>query len=878
MKQYRRQLKVVEKAKDTLQTEIEESHKSSGDFMLSEDKLKAYEKLKETFLSSGGSTLEEQLLLKKNEQQELLEEIEMYTKRLDSSKEKLAEELGSEKENLEIEVQDITKSFDKKSHETSRTVKKLKELQSRAESNNNREYEINYKLKETLTKLDDMNAVQRESAKEKKLRENVSMLRRLFPGVRGLVHDLCHPKKEKFAVAVSTVLGKNFDAVIVDNFLVAQQCVSFLKKQRSGVVSFIPLDTVDVSKVPMIASEFKGCILAIDAIDYEPDLERAMQYVCSDSIICDTLQIAKDLKWKHNIRSKLVSINGSIVHRAGLMTGGASKGGNNRWDKEEYQSLMSLKDVFLKELSELSAASISDAERIRILENDLSILNTDLMSLKTQLAQSKRMLKEKETEIQYQIDLAEGEIEPRIKTLKDDLHRYNQEIADLEKQKAKLQNSVYADVFRDVGFTAVEYEMHSGIILKKQAEDLRKLQMQMVSIDKKLEFEVERLHATQERQQKAQVDLEKAKIKLEALNNDEESINLKIEMEERIIDEEQKQLDSLQDEASQNLAGLNALDEQIQEINDDLSASKRKNEALSEDLETNTLERLNVLKNCKMQNIKLPEGSSSLDELPLDKVDEFTLNAANDVSINYAGLSKKLRQSGEEETGAGLKKSIDELNELLTILQPNSKAAGRYEDAKLRYESIYKETEKCKAKEKKVNEDFTRIKRLRKEAFEKAFDHVSSSIDEIYRELTRDPHSRAELAGGNASLTLEDEDEPYLAGIRYHATPPAKRFKDMEYLSGGEKTIAALALLFAINSFQPSPFFVLDEVDAALDISNVERVASYIRRKAGADLQFIVISLKNTMFEKSQALVGVFRQQQNNTSKALTLNLENYAE
>lgn len=878
VKQYRRQLKVVEKAKDTLQTEIEESHKSSGDFMLSEDKLKAYEKLKETFLSSGGSTLEEQLLLKKNEQQELLEEIEMYTKRLDSSKEKLAEELGSEKENLEIEVQDITKSFDKKSHETSRTVKKLKELQSRAESNNNREYEINYKLKETLTKLDDMNAVQRESAKEKKLRENVSMLRRLFPGVRGLVHDLCHPKKEKFAVAVSTVLGKNFDAVIVDNFLVAQQCVSFLKKQRSGVVSFIPLDTVDVSKVPMIASEFKGCILAIDAIDYEPDLERAMQYVCSDSIICDTLQIAKDLKWKHNIRSKLVSINGSIVHRAGLMTGGASKGGNNRWDKEEYQSLMSLKDVFLKELSELSAASISDAERIRILENDLSILNTDLMSLKTQLAQSKRMLKEKETEIQYQIDLAEGEIEPRIKTLKDDLHRYNQEIADLEKQKAKLQNSVYADVFRDVGFTAVEYEMHSGIILKKQAEDLRKLQMQMVSIDKKLEFEVERLHATQERQQKAQVDLEKAKIKLEALNNDEESINLKIEMEERIIDEEQKQLDSLQDEASQNLAGLNALDEQIQEINDDLSASKRKNEALSEDLETNTLERLNVLKNCKMQNIKLPEGSSSLDELPLDKVDEFTLNAANDVSINYAGLSKKLRQSGEEETGAGLKKSIDELNELLTILQPNSKAAGRYEDAKLRYESIYKETEKCKAKEKKVNEDFTRIKRLRKEAFEKAFDHVSSSIDEIYRELTRDPHSRAELAGGNASLTLEDEDEPYLAGIRYHATPPAKRFKDMEYLSGGEKTIAALALLFAINSFQPSPFFVLDEVDAALDISNVERVASYIRRKAGADLQFIVISLKNTMFEKSQALVGVFRQQQNNTSKALTLNLENYAE
>ncbi len=126
-------------------------------------------------------------------------------------------------------------------------------------------------------------------------------------------------------------------------------------------------------------------------------------------------------------------------------------------------------------------------------------------------------------------------------------------------------------------------------------------------------------------------------------------------------------------------------------------------------------------------------------------------------------------------------------------------------------------------------------------------------------------------------MTIEDEDEPFNAGIRYHATPPMKRFKDMEYLSGGEKTVAALALLFAINSYNPSPFFILDEVDAALDISNVQRIAAYIRRHGNPDLQFIVISLKNTMFEKSDALVGVFRQQQENSSKIVTLDLNQYA-
>lgn len=191
---------------------------------------------------------------------------------------------------------------------------------------------------------------------------------------------------------------------------------------------------------------------------------------------------------------------------------------------------------------------------------------------------------------------------------------------------------------------------------------------------------------------------------------------------------------------------------------------------------------------------------------------------------------------------------------------------------------INNETEQLKAEEKKILNQFLKIKKKRKELFEKTFDYVSDHLDAIYRELTKNPNSNVELAGGNASLTIEDEDEPFNAGIKYHATPPLKRFKDMEYLSGGEKTVAALALLFAINSYQPSPFFVLDEVDAALDITNVQRIAAYIRRHRNPDLQFIVISLKNTMFEKSDALVGVYRQQQENSSKIITLDLSNYAE
>jgi structural maintenance of chromosome 1 len=117
-----------------------------------------------------------------------------------------------------------------------------------------------------------------------------------------------------------------------------------------------------------------------------------------------------------------------------------------------------------------------------------------------------------------------------------------------------------------------------------------------------------------------------------------------------------------------------------------------------------------------------------------------------------------------------------------------------------------------------------------------------------------------------------------MEGVKFHAMPPMKRFRDMELLSGGEKTMAALALLFAIHSYQPSPFFVLDEVDAALDNANVAKIANYIRSHAKRNFQFIVISLKHGLYEKSQALVGVCRDQEKRSSAVLTLDLGKYDE
>ena len=124
-------------------------------------------------------------------------------------------------------------------------------------------------------------------------------------------------------------------------------------------------------------------------------------------------------------------------------------------------------------------------------------------------------------------------------------------------------------------------------------------------------------------------------------------------------------------------------------------------------------------------------------------------------------------------------------------------------------------------------------------------------------------------------MSLDDAEEPYNGGIKFTAMPPMKRYRDMEYLSGGEKTIAALALLFAIHSHHPAPFFVMDEVDAALDNVNVLKLCNYIRHRS-KDFQCIVISLKDVFYEKSQGLVGICRHVETNSSRTLTLDLTQF--
>jgi structural maintenance of chromosome 1 len=242
------------------------------------------------------------------------------------------------------------------------------------------------------------------------------------------------------------------------------------------------------------------------------------------------------------------------------------------------------------------------------------------------------------------------------------------------------------------------------------------------------------------------------------------------------------------------------------------------------------------------------------------------------VEIDFDELEEDQLDEGGQAMNDQLAGEIARIEAELDKMSPNLKAIERLGDSETRLNEIAGEFDAARDEAKKAKDAFTAVKKERTDLFNRAFNHIADRIDGIYKELTK---GTSAPTGGFAYLNLENSEEPYSAGVTYHAMPPMKRFRDMDQLSGGEKTMAALALLFAIHSFKPAPFFVLDEVDAALDNLNVSRIARYVRQRAGPEFQFIVISLKAAFYEKAEALVGIYR---DDGSKSLTLDLEQYVE
>ncbi|KAK7020211.1 Structural maintenance of chromosomes protein 1 [Paramarasmius palmivorus] len=882
------ELQQVKKAADAAQ---EAQRKASQNNMaLSEESLEEYRRLKASasklavderqqleILTRDEKTASRTLTILTEKQKELEEKRDARKEELQSQMEKKAQ-LDGKVANLQEELAKAKQELDNQASERQR----IKQLED----------QTNEKLQKVFQDLLQAGVDRGETERERRLKETLASLQRIFPGVRGRVIDLCKPSQRKYETAVSVVLGRNIDAVVVDEEKTAIDCIEYMRNQRAGQATFIPLDTIQVKPInDKFRSFAKGARLAVDVIQYEPAVERAMHHACGNALVCDTMDVARYVCYEKGQEVKAVTLEGTIIHKSGLITGGRSHHGPEKnWDEKDIQGLYRARDSLQAKLRDLAKQRprvktddtlIADIAR---LESSITIAKDDLNACKLRITGLKDEIKHLDREIQKNT--------PELKKAQTTHANIKDQIQQLSETVNEAEDGVFAAFCRTIRITNIrEYEERQLKLAQEESEARLRFEQQIARLTHQFEYESEGLKGVQERLRTVERVLESEQTNLDQLRDQKEAIEAELaEAEEGIAElkEELKELQEILDEKTKTV-------EQVKRTT--TKAAKTLEQALKEistrndEIEKLALERSSIYRKCRLEEIDLPLISGSLKNVPMEENlrEEVAMDVDEDddatqrpkqvadygIEVDFDMIGEDDRTRDSAEALAEYDARISKLTADIERMAPNMKAIDRLEDVEAKLAETEKETEKARQDSKSAREKFQKIQKDRTDLFMKAYEHISSQIDQVYKDLTK---GKAAPMGGVAYLSVDDHDEPYNGGIKYHAMPPMKRFRDMEQLSGGEKTVAALALLFAIHSYQPAPFFVLDEVDAALDNTNVAKVANYIRSQASDDFQFIVISLKGSLYERGHSLVGIYRDQDVNSSRTLTLDLTQYDE
>lgn len=886
----KKQLSVVEKAQKQFENQWQETMKKQGK-QLSETDLKEYNTLRSQVVAK---TSDKQAQLDTFLRQMKTDEVTVNSlkSKVDAHQaavEKLENEfdaINGQKDVTELSVKEISKDIDAKK-------KEFNHIQSERIRINQVRTEKEEKLQAILRNLVDADAGRRQNDKEKRTKETIVALKRLYPGVRGRVGDLCKPKQKKFDEAVITALGRDFDSIIVDTEKTGTECVQYLKDNRSSPMTFIPLDNIKVTAPDANLKSLPKARLTIDTIDFDSSLERAMAYACGSSVVCDDLATAKHICYDKKIQVKAVTLEGFVIHKAGLMTGGRgpeNQGTKRKFEDHDIEQLRAQAEKFREEIANLPKVNRrgSDEEALQV---DLTGLERRLHYAKSELAAFKQNLASKKKELEHERKQLK-EMQPRYKEKQSQFESTCEKVREYQDAVSKVQDKIFSDFCKRLGYSDIRaYEAQQGSLEQDAAEKRNAFEVQKQRLRKVAEWETSTLKDTESRVQKMQDRVQALELDIENYTKEKTALENAIEIDRARITELEDELHRLKEKLAAKNEKVNQAKNELQKRSKEIDIRTKAITQLETEVQRTGAGRYAILRRCKLEQIAIPltQQSRKLDTLPVDdnvlqtdpdamdvdEGDEAPQELTKDygIEVDFEDLDDDLKKPDEEEVEEQLLQRITDLNSELEKLNPNMRAIDRLDGVEARLKSTEKDFEDARKAAKDSKDKFNQVKEKRFDLFNKAFSHISEQISHVYKDLTR---SSAFPLGGQAYLDIEDSDAPYLSGIKYHAMPPLKRFRDMEHLSGGEKTMAALALLFAVHSYQPSPFFVLDEVDAALDNANVEKIKNYIREHAGPGMQFIVISLKTGLFQGSESLVGVFRDQEANSSKTLTLDLRKY--
>ena len=648
------------------------------------------------------------------------------------------------------------------------------------------------------------------------------------PGIRGVVADIIHVQKD-YEVAIETALGGSIQNIVTDNEQTAKRMISFLKKNRYGRATFLPLSNIsgrgglaqkDVLREPGVVGT------ANTLVEADAEYSELVMYLLGRVLVVDNIDhaIAIGKKYRHSLR--MVTIEGESLSPGGSMTGGAFKNNSNLLGRRrEIEELERSVGILKKELEETQRAISENRSRRNVLRDTIADFQQQLQqqyveqnTAKMNLAQ----IQEKEDEIQSsyrRIEREQEELRQQAGEIRQDHSSIARELEDSQKDEKELEVFIETKQKELEEWKAEETEKNHV---------LEKIRLEESSLEQQNHF--------------LQENISRLENEIEAYHRESEEITENLSRSAEEIHKKEDGIEELKKAVTECTGKEEVLDArriEWQEEKEKRSTSHKsffeKRDHLSE--KTSLLD-----KEC----FRLRSQAEKIEEQRESQIsymwEEYEITPNN--ALQYRKEELTDRQTIKKDV-LRIKDEIRKLGSVnVNAIEDYKNLLERHTFLSAQYEDIVKAEETLEGIIQELDEG------MRKQFTEK-FRDIQREFDKAFKEL---------FGGGKGTLELAEDEDILEAGIRIISQPPGKKLQNMMQLSGGEKALTAIALLFAIQNLKPSPFCLLDEIEAALDDSNVGRFASYLQ-KLTKNTQFIIITHRRGTMNAADRLYGITMQE-----------------
>jgi chromosome segregation protein SMC, common bacterial type len=658
-------------------------------------------------------------------------------------------------------------------------------------------------------------------------------------GIIGVVADIIKVKKQ-YETAVEIALGGNIQNIVTTDEATAKQFIQFLKQNKYGRATFLPLTSISSKNSGSFDQVLKetGVIgIGSSLVEADDQFDKLIQYLLGRIIVVDQIDHAIALAKKYNHTLRIVTLDGELLNPGGSMSGGAYKNSSNllsrRREMQDIEHHISQLEADLNQLEQkISLEKESKSNQLECITDNKQQLQELFIQQNTAKLKYEQALESKKNnqDILNQIAKENSGIDGQIKEYKTEIQKLKEL---LDENEAGMHNNLAR--LEECNASLVEKQKEESIFREKDS----KFKIDFSALDQNNQFISE--------------NIARVKRELTALNDDMVALEHNMSNSVSQIYEKEQEILLVKTAIQEFTEAAEALEEKIKQIvllREELSKSHKEFFSKREELSS----RINDLdKECFRLNSQKEKLSEQLDSQQNYMWDEYELTYQSACSL----------KTESEQNPAQMKKITAELKTKIKNLgDVNINAIEDYKALTERYDLLRTQQNDLVKAEEVLRKIINELDEEMRKQFEQKFKEIRQQFDLVFKEL---------FGGGKGTLELMEEEDILEAGIRIIAQPPGKKLQNMMQLSGGEKALTAIALLFAIQNLKPSPFCLLDEIEAALDDSNVTRYAKYLH-KLTKDTQFIVITHRRGTMEAADILYGITMQEKG-VSTLVSVNL-----